>query len=240
ERRDGARLARRRRARAGRIRDLAGAGCERAAGGRAAGRARPGSGLVPRRAVGTQQRRARVLRGALHRMAARRWIRSHRRILGRSAEAAMSWAERATASVDRLVSHFGESGTVTVRTRHTLMDALLGSIVSDLELTADHAAGAVNLALAADNLQGELVAGVELSIEGHASAYTVNGSATAVNGMITVPISPVLSVPAIEGTEVAISRGWVEATRNCSVRSFRDDQVDGEFILAEDRLVVVS
>lgn len=153
----------------------------------------------------------------------------------------MSYAARAMRSVDRLVRHFGEGATATLRARHSLISPLEGSIVETLEVDGPHLQGATTVSLRAASVQGLLIQGVELAIAGDPTVYSVTANVDAEgNALAAIPITPPLQQPAADGAAVTITLAFVDVSRPCAMTKFRDDQVDNEFILADDRLVVIS
>lgn len=153
----------------------------------------------------------------------------------------MSFAARAAATADRLVRHFGEGATATIRSRHSLISTIEGSIVEHLQVDGAHGEGATTLAMRATSVQGLLISGIGFMIAGDATAYTVTADTFADDDeLASVPIDPPLSQAAADGAEVTIVQGFVDVNRPCVVTRMRDDQVDNEHVLADDRLVVIS
>lgn len=151
------------------------------------------------------------------------------------------FAARATATADRLVRHFGEGATAALRTRHTLVSTLTGSILDSLEVDGAHVLGAMTLSLRATSVQGILVKGIEFQIAGDPTVYMALQNTEAVNDKLaSVPIDPDLQQAAADGAVVTITSAFVDVTRPCAVTKFRDDQIDNEHVLAEDRMVVIS
>lgn len=121
----------------------------------------------------------------------------------------MTVAQRQRLMQHRVIGHFGDRQTVTLRRRHTLMDHATGAILAALLVNGGQSSGAAVINLRAAKLQGRIVKGVQFQIAGDATVYTVGGPVEASsNALAAVQISPVLAQNAADGAVVTITRAY--------------------------------
>src|SRR5687768_12159103 len=110
----------------------------------------------------------------------------------------------------RVIKHFGDRGTVTLRRRHTLLDRATGAGLASLLVNGNQSSGAAVINLRAAKLEGKIVHGVQFTIAGHAQTYTVGAGSVeaASSALAAVPISPVLAQNILDGAVVTITRAY--------------------------------
>jgi hypothetical protein len=123
-------------------------------------------------------------------------------------------AKQFRAMTARLVRHFGDGFTVTIRRRHTLKSQRKGTpTISGTLLVVNGAfsTGASAIGLRADLLTGKLPKGCKFTIAGNATEYTVGGDVTASGGALAgVSISPVLAANVVDATAVTFTQPYVD------------------------------
>lgn len=104
------------------------------------------------------------------------------------------------------IRHFGGGARCTLRRRHTVMRN--GELVKTFAAAAA-LAGATTLTITQAGAKGALLAGVEISIAGHAAPYLTTATAEAVAGALVLSISPALSGAVALNDVVTVTRDYV-------------------------------
>lgn len=124
----------------------------------------------------------------------------------------MSTATRFRRSATRLMRHFSDGATITLRRRHTLKSQRRGTPTVALVVNGAHLAGVSAISLRADLLEGILLAGGKFTIAGNATVYTVQADAEATAAALSASISPVLAANAADGAAVTLTLSYVDYT----------------------------
>lgn len=154
----------------------------------------------------------------------------------------MTFAARAERTADRLVRHFGNESTLTVRrSGEALTDPATGGVVSALAVRGTASVGAALITLDANSVFGTIGQGWKFNVAGDGTDYVVQADNTAAANIFTdVSILPVLAAEAADDAVVTITQRYGEWSYPAVRMAFRRDQVDGEHILADDYMLVVS
>lgn len=125
----------------------------------------------------------------------------------------MTYASRATATIDRLTGHFGGGETLTLRRGHTLTNRNTGAAITSLSVNGTVSIGGSSLDLDAINLDegGLLPVGITLTHDGN--TYTVATADVRVNssGVLSgVAITPVLASEATDDDTVTITTAYAD------------------------------
>jgi hypothetical protein len=151
----------------------------------------------------------------------------------------MTYATRATGSIDRLARHFGAGDSITVRRSHSLTDPAAGNITT-LAVNGLTAQGESSIDLDATRLEGTLPAGITFTIAGDGTTYTVASDVTAAsNALSSVSFTPVLAAEAADDAVVTLATTFKDYTFLKSKRGFMERDI-GDTVDASDRKLIVS
>ena len=153
----------------------------------------------------------------------------------------MSIVARFRGSQERLIRHFGEAGTVTLRQRHSLRDPSTGSVPTTLAVAGLTAVGSGVIDLDATYLEGSLIPGITFTIAGDATSYTAENTVEAGSNVLSgVAFVPPLATQAADDAVVTLVSTTADTTVKAAVSRFVDEVIDGTRIMAGDRLVILD
>lgn len=111
-----------------------------------------------------------------------------------------------------LIVRAGGGLTVDLRRSSTLRNQRTGAAVVALTFAAGAASGATAVTLRADHLRGDLIAGSQFTVSGHAAPYVVQSDATAqLDGSLVLSILPGLSGAVSMGATATVTVSTVDA-----------------------------